>query len=149
VLAWCDANPVISNDNIVQHLGFLNQANGQIPVAAIPLEPELDLAELMLFSPLTSQLLGPIKALNLLTNMDIWSLDLTPQMSAIVLPTLIIWGANDGNLPLPLAQEAYDSVGPPSVDKEIVVLPNSGHYPGAADYELFQQKIVNFVAAYR
>jgi pimeloyl-ACP methyl ester carboxylesterase len=62
----------------------------------------------------------------------LWNLDATPVMSAITLPTLIIWGEEgeeDGILPRALAADALDALGTPPDQKRVVYFEDSGHSP--------------------
>ena len=55
--------------------------------------------------------------------------DLTADMAGIHVPTLITWGRHDLNVPVLVAQKAYDAMGTAPADKKLVLFEESGHYP--------------------
>lgn len=44
---------------------------------------------------------------------DLTQIDYSPERSAITVPTLILWGAKDGVLPFPMAEDALSHIGSP------------------------------------
>jgi pimeloyl-ACP methyl ester carboxylesterase len=76
-------------------------------------------------------------------------LDLSTQMRAITLPTLILWGKHDGILPVPLAQDYYTKLGTPVTQKSVVILEESAHYPMAEEPAKFADEVIRFVNNYK
>jgi len=70
-------------------------------------------------------------------------------MGLITLPSLIIWGNEDGVIPVAMAQHANDALGTPDTDKTIFILPNAGHYSFYEQPELCAQAIGTFVEKYK
>ncbi|MFH2141088.1 MAG: alpha/beta hydrolase [Bacteroidota bacterium] len=72
-----------------------------------------------------------------------WETDFTDRLPNITIPTLVVWGKFDLNLSYQMAQNYLDNVG--SVDKEVVIMEHSGHYPFAHEPEPTFNAIINFV----
>lgn len=77
------------------------------------------------------------------------NLDLSGQLEAIKLPTLILWGKHDGILPVPLAQDYYSKLGTPKVYKSVVIFEESAHSPMAEEPAKFADEVIRFVNEYR
>jgi len=73
----------------------------------------------------------------------------TRQLRAVSVPTLVVWGANDGLTPLPMADTALRTLGTPDRDKRRVVLQNSAHHPELDENSRFQREIIDFIDQYR
>ena len=55
------------------------------------------------------------------------SINLHPQMSAITLPTLIIWGEEDLVVLVEVGRATFDAIGTPESDKTLVIIPETAH----------------------
>jgi pimeloyl-ACP methyl ester carboxylesterase len=75
--------------------------------------------------------------------------DLTPQMSAITIPSLIVWGAYDPVLPLPMADDALDALGTAPADKQELILPHSAHNGFDEEPQAFAAAVHAFVERVR
>ncbi len=82
-----------------------------------------------------------------LSHYDLAGLDLTAQMSAILVPTLITWGRHDGILPVALAQQAYDALGTAPQGKSVVVFEDSAHSPYAEEPDRWLEAVTTFIDA--
>ena len=78
----------------------------------------------------------------------VWTFDASPGMENITLPAKIIWGINDGILPVALAQDAYDRLGTPAAHKSISILPNSSHWIVDEEGKDFFDIIKAFIETY-
>jgi proline iminopeptidase len=76
-------------------------------------------------------------------------IDLTKEMKKITLPSLIIWGKQDGVIPYPMAQQALQSLGTADVDKNIFTLQSSAHYGYYEEHELFEEAVRTFIEKYK
>jgi pimeloyl-ACP methyl ester carboxylesterase len=76
-------------------------------------------------------------------------LDLSFQMQAITLPTLVLWGKHDGILPVPLAQDYYAKLGTPAAQKSVVIFEESAHSPMAEEPARFADEVIRFVESYK
>jgi len=59
--------------------------------------------------------------------MDVDTINLHPDLGAITLPALIIWGAEDLVVPLEVGEQTYEALGTPAADKTLVVLEKTAH----------------------
>jgi proline iminopeptidase len=121
----------------------LNRANGNI------YRPQIDSAQVpyvrfIFFSPFTLAALNMSPALNPLLD-ELSRLDLSPRMGAIRLPTLILWGRHDGNVPLPVGQEAYQVIGTPPSNKTLYIFEQSAHSPMDEEPVRFSTQVILFI----
>lgn len=77
------------------------------------------------------------------------SLNLSPQMPRITIPSLLLWGKQDGNVPAPMAQDAYDNLGTPVGRKSIVLIDKAAHSPFAEQPDAFTNAVDQFIETYR
>jgi pimeloyl-ACP methyl ester carboxylesterase len=71
----------------------------------------------------------------------------TNDLNKIKIPSLLIWGQYDFNVPMGLGQSALINLG--SSFKQLHIMPHSGHSPFNGDTDLFVQTVINFVEAVR
>lgn len=71
------------------------------------------------------------------------SVDYTPRLSEITIPSLFLWGKYDMVVPPIYGQQAFDSIG--STIKELVIFENSGHSPLASEPDLFAETVLRFM----
>ena len=72
-----------------------------------------------------------------------------PQMGAITLPVLLIYGRLDAIVPVAVGQNGYDFLGTPAADKKLVILEKSGHDIWRIEVDRFVQEITEFVEQYQ
>jgi alpha-beta hydrolase superfamily lysophospholipase len=148
-LAWYDRNPVITIDSISQHSYYVDQAYGYSPRmhvfdVAYTMRPEI------IFSTPASTFAMLFNTGYSMKNFDVWNLSLSDEMAAITIPSLLVWGRHDGQVPPAMAEDAYEHLGTPVENKRILYLENSGH--GVAceeDRTLFMAALEAFIAEYR
>ena len=145
ILNWYDVNPVINASNCLEHLQNVKLAHGYNPVGASFGRVDY-LGLLMGPYDLSSLSLNNVQTVTSFLSTLI-SIDYSQAMSAITLPTLLLWGAKDGLIPAPLAQDAYDHLGTPASQKSIVGFPNSGHSPTSADFPLLKSALEQFLSS--
>jgi pimeloyl-ACP methyl ester carboxylesterase len=124
----------------------LDRANGNI------YRPQIDSAQtpyvrFIFFSPFTLAALKMSPSLGMLLN-ELSRLDLSPQMGTIRLPTLILWGRHDGNVPLPVGEEAYQVIGTPPSDKTLHIFEQSAHSPMDEEPIGFATQVGRFIDRY-
>jgi pimeloyl-ACP methyl ester carboxylesterase len=147
-LAWYQERPVLSRADSDHHYYLLDKANGNV------YRPDADSSKIpytqfIFASPFSlAYLKNGGKALEKL-RYDFFELDLTPQMGRITLPTLILWGLHDGNEPVPLAYEAYASIGTPDADKQVYIFNESAHSPHEEEPHQFASQVTEFVNRYK
>ena len=104
---------------------------------------------LIFASPVSFALLSNPGAL--LPNFNILAFDFsTPEvMGQVTLPTLLLWGADDGVSPPALGQDALDAVATDPADKRLVVYPRSAHSPHFEETDAVVGDLREFIEAYR
>ena len=75
--------------------------------------------------------------------------DVTTQVSDIQLPSLLLWGAEDGIVTANVAQFTYDYLGTDSLNKHLVLIEECAHSPHYDTPDRFALEIENFVEEYR
>lgn len=70
---------------------------------------------------------------------------LTPQLSAITLPSLVLWGRLDGRLPVALATEAFERLGTPAERKSLHIFEHSAHTAYIDEPDAFAEAVKGFV----
>lgn len=76
-------------------------------------------------------------------------INFTPELNAIQIPSLVLWGQNDGILPVPLSQWTLDQLGTDPAQKQLFTFPQCGHGPHFEHPELFAEKVSAFVEVYK
>jgi len=76
-------------------------------------------------------------------------MDISGQLQAITLPTLVLWGKHDGILPVPLAQDYYSKLGTPATQKSVVIFDESAHAPMTEEPAKFANQVIGFVNRYK
>ena len=69
----------------------------------------------------------------------------TNQLYKIKIPSLLIWGQYDFNVPAGSGYNALNNLG--SAYKHLFIMPHSGHTPMNGDTDLFAQTVIDFVEA--
>ena len=75
-------------------------------------------------------------------------LDLSDRMHEITVPTLLLWGAEDGVVPPGVGEDAYARLGTPAPDKHLVIIPDVAHSPHDEDPDRFAQEVADFIDTY-
>lgn len=141
-LRWYEKNPGFSSANLM-HYQFVRRANGYVYSRHADRLPGYSTRN-WIMSPWV-----PIRYYwnyrRTLSRLIISEIDLTPAMREVTLPTLIIWGREDGVVPFQVASEAYANLGTPASDKSLVILNNTAHTVYYEQPQLFTQYILTFV----
>jgi proline iminopeptidase len=74
-----------------------------------------------------------------------YGVDLTPRLSEITIPTLVLWGRFDKIVPVEAALSGFPAYGAPPDQKELVIFENSGHNPWAEEADLFYDTVRGFL----
>lgn len=88
---------------------------------------------------------------HLLEHFDILAFDFsTPEsMGQIVLPSLFLWGADDGVAPPELGVDGLEAVATDPADKRLIVYPRSAHSPHFEQPDEVVRDLRAFIEAYR
>jgi len=62
---------------------------------------------------------------------------------------VMLWGLNDGVVPLGMGQAAVDALGTTDDHKELVIFERSAHSPHKEEPELWSQTVLEFIDAHR
>jgi pimeloyl-ACP methyl ester carboxylesterase len=73
----------------------------------------------------------------------------TPELGNITIPALMLWGAEDGIVPAPVADYVYDHLGTDPSRKEVVKIPECCHGPQNETPETFYDEVSRFVETYK
>ena len=75
--------------------------------------------------------------------------DVTKEVANIEIPTLFLWGKEDGAVPPSTAQFAYDIIGTSTADKEIILIEECAHGPHFDQPHEFYKHCSNFIERYK
>ncbi len=82
--------------------------------------------------------------------MKLWDdLNYTPELNNITIPSLMLWGANDGIVPAEVADYVFEHLGTEASQKEVVKIPECAHGPQHEQPETFYAEISAFVETYK
>ena len=73
----------------------------------------------------------------------------TPELGNITIPALMLWGAEDGVVPAPVADYVYEHLGTDPSRKEVVKIPECCHGPQNETPETFYYEVSRFVEIYK
>ena len=73
----------------------------------------------------------------------------TPELAEITIPSLMLWGADDGIVPAKVADYVYENLGTLDVNKRVVKIAECAHGPQNEHPEVFYQEINDFVNAFK
>lgn len=76
-------------------------------------------------------------------------INFTAEMNQIHIPSLVLWGENDGILPVELSEWTYNTLGTPASQKHIYTFPECAHGPHFEKPAMFAEQVRNFVELYR
>ncbi len=80
---------------------------------------------------------------------SIRTLDVTEHLGAITVPTLLVWGKDDGVTPVAMSERALEALGTKTSAKQRVVLPDSAHRPALDQNRRFVREVGAFVHSRR
>jgi len=78
---------------------------------------------------------------------NLWGLNVLSEIGNIKIPSLILGGKHDGNIPIKIANETYEEIG--SDNKYLYIFENSAHMSFLEEPELFVQRVKTFIEKYR
>jgi pimeloyl-ACP methyl ester carboxylesterase len=73
----------------------------------------------------------------------------TPELGNITIPALMLWGAEDGVVPAPVADYVYEHLGTDPSRKEVVKIPECCHGPQNETPDIFYSEVSRFVETYK
>lgn len=138
IIDWYDHHPYPLYSDTEPYL-YVSALNGD----AIK-KPDYPLSELAFSSPFSLAIYANRIDQNLGDGIDF-----TTEMNNITIPSLILWGKEDGILPETLASYAYNELGTGPDDKKIIKIPGSAHSPYIDQSAHFAESVKQFLEKYR
>jgi len=85
-----------------------------------------------------------------LETMKLWDeLNYTPELANITIPSLMLWGEDDGVVPAELADYVYEHLATDPSQKKVIKIPECAHAPQHEQPEIFFEEITQFVETYK
>jgi pimeloyl-ACP methyl ester carboxylesterase len=146
--AWLDSDPPYNEESYHLSNEYMANAGG---VYFDPEFSELDIVSwpLVFASPenLASDFLnGPHLQESF---MDRIHYSLSDSMGSITLPTMILWGQEDGNIPVGMAYDAVSRLGTDPADIHLRLFEESAHVPMMEEPQRFADEVTAFIEQYR
>jgi len=77
------------------------------------------------------------------------SFSFSSRMKDITLPTALLWGTEDGIVPLPARDSAFEALGTPAADIHVSEFSQSAHFSFLEEPDAFADAAIEFVDTYR
>lgn len=146
LLNWYSLNTEITESNYKQHIRYVKKCNGYY------YNSDYKFPENQRDTEYFSQFSHWLNLAETNGNSDLLrarkNTSLSSEMYKITIPSLIIWGAHDGVIPMQMATDAYESLGTDPQFKEKVIFQKSGHSPHYEENEKFNQTVISFMEKY-
>jgi pimeloyl-ACP methyl ester carboxylesterase len=146
-LNWYEKNPCFTSADL-GHYSFVRKAHGYQKTEgdSLGLFPCYTKKDLFLNpAQYVSYYANYYKTLSRFIISDI---NLTNQMYNITLPSLIIWGEEDGLIPVEMATEAYEALGTNSEDKYLITFKRTAHTVYYEQPDQFTKNVKEFINKY-
>ncbi len=151
-LEWADTNQeILTREQKNEWRQFIGWPGGII----IPLEETslsfgqyLGIGFASSYNPFPAYLSPNLEIVNDWLSKDAEGRNLISAVSALTLPTLMIWGRYDDLIAPEEGMAVFENFSTPPSEKRFVLLPHSSHEPYISDPDGFQQEIINFVRMY-
>jgi proline iminopeptidase len=147
VLLWYDRNPDFTSEQL-GHYAFVKKAHGYVhkKTADMGQYPGYGRKDIVR-TPL--KYAGYfINYYQTLSRFIISDFDFTSEMQFIRIPTLIIWGENDGLIPVRLATDAYNALGTPQEHKFLAIYQKTAHTVFYEQPDRFVETVGSFIDRY-
>ena len=73
----------------------------------------------------------------------------TPELANITIPSLLLWGADDGIVPAGVADYVYEHLATDESKKQVVKIPECCHGPQHEQPDIFYSEVKSFVETYK
>lgn len=145
-LQWYETHPILDTKDLVEtHASNVKKANGYIFNPGNP--------NILYFKG--GNILSPAGEVSSgdYAQKELFTKELTKgysdEMYKITIPSLILWGKNDGILPVAMAEDAFAHLGTDSIDKYVTIFEKSAHYPNREEPLPFSIEVKNFIEKYK
>jgi len=125
-LKWYDKHPDFSSEALGHYL-FVRKSHGYLKHEAdsLGVYPGYKVKDL---AKIPGEYIGYyLNYYQTLSKYIVSEYDFTDAMKEIEIPALVIWGRNDGLIPVTMGYEAFDALGTPCEEKQLVVFENTAH----------------------
>jgi pimeloyl-ACP methyl ester carboxylesterase len=140
-LDWYAKNPTLDGSNYGQHTSYIEETGGGVYTGRSGVT-----FGLIFDSPFAPFSMGTNASIVARTMFDqIEHLDITSSMSAITLPTLVMFGKEDGQVPPAVGKEAFDALGTAADRKELVLVDKAAHAIYLDSPDVFADSIRTFI----
>lgn len=140
---WCAAGPDMTvPDNYFKYVGYLRQTdayrhdNQAVNTGVVTMGDVLN-SHMSLAAFFNGGYLA--------RNFNILELNLSDDMNQIQIPVQVIWGRHDGVNTIEMGFDAFNSIGTPPANKEMIILENSAHEGYLEEPELFKSSVASFI----
>ena len=149
ILDWYEANPNPGGNTAHEPYWYVSALGGDVYDYDEYLEkidiPYIDLLFKSMFS-----LSFYVYAFGDSENIKEWDqIDYTPEIESITIPSLVLWGADDGIVPVGVGEYVYEHLGTDPAKKDLVFIPKCGHGPQTERPEEFYQEVSSFIETYK
>ncbi|MEO0470273.1 MAG: alpha/beta hydrolase [Bacteroidota bacterium] len=159
IVSWCEANDPIENWDQLSILNalvfavkpYVNRTYLQTPDIPSGISSQ-ELNFQSPYNPFTANQ-NQLRSGQVLNNFSAQTsiqefYDFTPLMQNISLPVALYFGRYDDIIGPEVAEDYFEVIGTPEEDKELLIFDHSGHSPQFRENILFNQKVLEFIAAH-
>lgn len=146
MLAWYAQHPVIGAEQQLKHFDNAKRLGAYRVDPAVG--EAVHLGEVVWFSPhsIASELSNLSYTWQHFSLDELNQLDLSEQLKAITVPTLVMNGRQDGIVPAPAADNLYRQLATPASDKSLVMFERSAHHPMLEEPVDFARATLDFLS---
>jgi len=149
ILDWYEANPEPGNYSDYEPYWYVSALEGDVYDFDVYQENNpIPYAELIFRSMFS--LSYYVYSFGDQKDMIAWDeLDYTEELQKIQIPALMLWGANDGVVPVQVADYVHDHLGTDPSMKSIVTIEQCGHGPQSEKPDEFYAAVSDFIETYK
>lgn len=147
-LDWYAQTPEIRKEDLTRHATYVAEANGYFH------DPEIQEREQRRY--VRDTLAGPYNGLAFLLTqrevaqrIDILELSIEEELSALTLPTLLLWGEHDGLIPVSTMDATAGRLGTDPIDVHAFAIAEAAHNPQLEQPAEFARLVGDFIDQYR
>lgn len=147
VREWIASEPELTREEFDRWVHEVDSTNAAFHDGTDDFDIDFELLFLSAQSPLAYLMINRDYVVDSLYRDDeaMASLAYADEMDAITLPVLALWGADDGIVPIAAAEDALAHLGTPAEDRELVAIPEAGHFTFLEQPDAFVEAMSTFV----
>jgi pimeloyl-ACP methyl ester carboxylesterase len=147
VLSWYERNPDFTSEKLGHYL-FVKKAHGYVHKKSPALGPYPGYGKKDILRTPVKYAGYFLNYYHTLSRFIISDFDFTNEMQIIRIPSLVIWGENDGLIPVAMASNAYNALGTPDEHKFLAIYPKTAHTVFYEQPDLFVHTVDTFIRRY-